>query len=295
MKIKNIVIFLNGNRGVAVLDYLLTQNLKISAVITSEASEFSHMSHKYKDLNVVVKSNVNDSESIEKLRSYESDVFIVAGFSSILKKELLKVPKLGVINLHGGPLPKYRGGSPLNWQIINDEKTIGVSLIFMNEGLDTGDVIAEGSFELEESDDIFSVHQKANKLFVELISKSFKEIEDSVLTVRTQFEGAAQYWVQRTPEESLIKWWELTARQVFNKIRALKPPYPSAFTFYNGTKVFLYDSLVPKTIVRGTPGRVVHIQGTGPYVICKDRAIIINDASIKLSGGICGYVPYVEE
>ena len=233
---------MNGDRGMAVLNQFLNEARGISAIVVPEHCTIFDEAEKYNSITILKITDVNNLENVNKLASYGSDIFVVAGYPVILKQQVLNLPKFGVINLHGGPLPGYRGGSPLNWQIINDEKEIGVSLIFMNEGIDTGDILGQRYFDLEELDDIHTVHEKANKCFVELLSNVLRELEDNTLKPISQNHSKAHYWVQRNNQDSFVDWRSVSARQAYNMIRALKPPYPSAFTYANNQKLFLKEA-----------------------------------------------------
>lgn len=283
--IDNIVLFLSGDRGINILNHLLQEGRNVTTVVVPEESVFWKISEKYSKQYLIRSTQINCNNIVHLLKSLNPDVFIVAGFPTIFKQAILNIPKFGVLNLHGGPLPKYRGGSPLNWQIINGEKQIGISIIAMNEGIDTGDILAQDFFDLELTDDIHTVHQKANSRFIKLVSDTLVRLEHNQINRKKQNEDEAQYWIQRTEQDGMINWNEMTARQVINLIRALKTPYPSAFT-YNKQKIFLYDAALPSKIIKGKPGKVVFLQNSGPYIICKDRAIFILSSSEKLKNGI---------
>ncbi|HLB43390.1 MAG TPA: methionyl-tRNA formyltransferase [Gammaproteobacteria bacterium] len=284
--IDSIVLFLNGQRGVVVLDYLLQEGRNVVAIVAPEKSVFWEIAEKYNKKYLIKETQINNSEFVKKLTLLNPDIFIVSGFQIIFKQPILSIPRLGVINLHGGYLPKYRGGSPLNWQIINDENKIGVSIIFMDKGIDTGDILAEEYFDLTDQDDIHSVHHKANIAFVRLVSQVLVKFENNKLNLKKQNQLEAQYWIQRSEQDSFIDWNEVSARQAFNLIRALKLPYPPVFTYINNRKVFLYEAVVPTEIIKGRPGRVVYLQGKGPYIICKDHAILITKSSEELISGM---------
>ena len=124
------------------------------------------------------------------MQKFEPELFIVAGFSEIFEEKLLDLPKFGTLNLHGGPLPKYRGGSPLNWQMINDEPDITISIIQMDKGIDTGDVLGEKTFSYSDEETIVDIHRKANKHF-SLLALSFRALE--MIICKEQDEQQASY------------------------------------------------------------------------------------------------------
>ena len=144
MKQLKINIFFNNNRGLGVYNYLRTKKIfKFKNIFLSKkflnqkiVKYLNQNGHKFK----IIKE-VNNKKIINLSKNI--DINLVCGFPYIFNKELLDTPKHGSINLHGGRLPKYRGGSPLNWQIINNEKYIGISIIQMDEGIDTGPILLE--------------------------------------------------------------------------------------------------------------------------------------------------------
>lgn len=283
--LKNIVVFLNGDRGVDVATSIIANGKDVRAIVAPETSSFwqgKHETEAFRSCKFFKDDAVNTLECHEFLHSLDSDLFIVAGFSTIFKKKILEIPAKGVINLHGGPLPKYRGGSPLNWQMINDEPEITVSVIQMDEGIDTGDVLGEARFSYKDEDTIHDVHIKANKHFIVVTNQVLDELEAGTSTPRIQDESQASYWMQRNPRDGQINWQTMTARQVFNLIRSLAPPYPGAFCFDGEQKITLQSASIPEMQIKGTPGRVVYIQGKGPYIACKDKALLVQaDRSLK--------------
>ena len=213
----------------------------------------------------------------------EPHVSIVAGFSQIFQKSLINLPTFGTINLHAGPLPKYRGGSPLNWQIINGEKYIGISLIKMNEGIDEGLILKEKSFLLKKRDDINTVHNKVNKLFPNLLASLLKEIFNKKEKQKKQIEKFARYWHQRSDIDGKINWSLMKSKQVHNLIRALTKPYNGAYTKYNNLKIRIYKSSISEKKFFGTPGRVVKIKNNNLLVICADYGLRIEDYKFEKS------------
>ena len=175
---KKIIIYLNGKRGILLLEQLLQSNYKDIIVFTSKRLIELNYYKKNFGLRVFEVTNVNTISHYKKVKNLNPTLSIVAGFSKIFGEKLINLPRLGTLNLHGGPVPKYRGGSPLNWQIIKGEKKIGISIIKMNELIDGGEIIKIKYFKLENNDDISVVHNKANKLFasmtLELLSIIFE-------------------------------------------------------------------------------------------------------------------------
>ena len=159
----------------------------------------------------------------------EYDLAVVAGFAYIFTEEEISRPKYGFINCHAGKLPEYRGGSPLNWAIINGEKRIHQCLIQMDSGIDTGDILYEASFKPGKNDTIDDLHEMVNRAFPQMVLMAVEELEEcGHMQSRPQLikGGVARYWPQRTAADSEIT-LDMPPAQVYNKVRACREPYPA--------------------------------------------------------------------
>jgi len=282
---ENIIIFISGERGIKTISELRKNNFKIDLVVLSKGFKFLGFFHDKIDLNIEKVKNVNDPEFIKKLSRLKPDIFLVSGFPQIFSKKLLSLPSRFTINQHAGLLPKYRGGSPLNWQIIKGEKNIGISLIKMDEGIDTGEIILEDNFFLANHENIYDAHFKANKLFAEMTIKALNLIKQNKIQFKSQNDKDAIYWHQRSPIDGKISWESSKAEDIVNLIRAVTEPYPGSFTFKENLKIIIYAAHIPEIMIKGNPGRVLYLKGKGPYVICSDRAILLTKYSFdKLEG-----------
>ena len=188
--------FLNGSRGATILKNIYKKNLfKIDKIIICKKNNKNLIEKKFSK-KIILLQNINSTKSFKKLNELKFDLFILAGYPQILKKKIFQIPKKMTINLHGGPLPAYRGGSPLNWQIINQEKEIGISIIKIDEGIDTGDIIEEKKFKLFKNDNIKTVHDKANKHFSEMLFKIIKKLKKGKIFLKKQ-KYKKKLWKQR--------------------------------------------------------------------------------------------------
>ena len=170
-------LFFNSVRGLKVFNFLKNKkDIKIQNIFL--AKKFLDKAV-YKDLKKrrvkFYVGNMSQLQTFLKTTKNNNDLNIFCGFPYIIKKNHYNLTKYGSINLHAGKLPKYRGGSPLNWQIINGEKKIGISVIKMSEGIDKGQIIEEFSFKLYEKDNIKIVHEKCNKIFPRITYQSIKK------------------------------------------------------------------------------------------------------------------------
>jgi len=173
--------------------------------------------------------NVNSEEFLELLQSKAADIAISLAFNQILRPQLLGKFPLGVINVHAGKLPEFRGRNILNWALINDAREIGVTCHYIDEGIDTGDIIRQATFPVTDSDDYGTVLSKAFELCPKILLESLKDIKDGVEARQQQpFEGS--YCIGRQDGDEFID-WSWSARRVFNHVRAITHPGPGARTW----------------------------------------------------------------
>ena len=233
-----ITLFTNNMRGVSCLKYFIKKKIKISDVIISK---------KNLDPRVITFLNKNNikfiliknlkNKKISKLLK-KTELGLVCGFPHIFKSFHFNKSKYGFINLHAGKLPKYRGGSPLNWQIINNEKYFGISVIKIDKGIDSGDIIFEKKFKLLNKYKIEDLHFITNNHFPKLLLKSmFKIISGKKL--KKQDKKKAKYFKQRGPQDSLIIPNKITFKKLNLLLRALSNSYQSPYFIYKNKKIFI--------------------------------------------------------
>ena len=277
---QNIVVFLNGTRGIKVIEELITFGHGISITVIPAKKQYDTVQKEIEKIGLrcLRPKNVNDNDIILNLKNFYPKLFIVAGFSTIFKNDLINVPEKGTINLHAGRLPEYRGGSPLNWQIINGETKATISVIKLDQGIDTGGVIQEQDILIDISTDINDLHNQANKIFPKLVNKVIDEIDKKEnLSCRSQDSKNAVYWHQRNDNDGHINFKKLDTTQVSQLVRALTTPYPGAWAFLEKKKVRIFKIEIPKFELRGVPGRICYVQSQGPYIVCKDKALLIKN------------------
>tara|TARA_B100000686_G_scaffold157771_1_gene165449 strand:+ start:237 stop:1100 length:864 start_codon:yes stop_codon:yes gene_type:complete len=240
-----ITFFTNNLRGIYCLKYLKIKKVQIKNIIISK-----------KNLNPKVIDFLNKNKikftTIKNLKSKKilqilnkTDLGLVCGFPHIFKEFQFNIPRYGLINLHAGKLPKYRGGSPLNWQIINNEKYFGISVIKIDKGIDTGDIIFEKKFKLLNKYKIEDLHRIANYFFPKLLYSSiFKLISGKKL--KKQNEKKAKYYKQRKPEDSLIYPSDTSYKKLTLLLRAMSNSYPKPYILYNGKKVIIKKIKISK-------------------------------------------------
>jgi len=277
---KDIFVLLNGSRGLGVVEALVAEGHHVAAMIVPEKMTSCDPIGLRLGVAIWRVADVNAPAFIADLAGRSPALIVIAGFSTIVKAPFLAIPRLGAINLHAGRLPQYRGGSPLNWQMINGEATAGLSVLFVGEGIDDGPVLREATIPIAATDTIADLHEKANRLFPKMVLRAIADIEAGAPRPKPQDEAAAAYWHQRSDADGAIDWRAWPAARVERFVRALTRPYPGAQCRRGGDIVRVFAVASPPLPLRGTPGRVCFIQGQGPYVVCADQAVLLTDYSV---------------
>ena len=179
-----------------------------------------------------VRKNV---EFIEEIKKLNPDVICVVAYGKILPKEILEIPKLGCINVHGSLLPKYRGAAPIQWAVLNGDKTTGITTMYMDEGMDTGDIILKQEVEIGEDETTGELWDRLSKIGGELLVKTLKEIEKGVAPREKQGDDFT-IAPMLSKEMAKIDWNKKTAQEIKNLVRGLNP-IMGAYTFLNGKKI----------------------------------------------------------
>lgn len=193
--------------------------------------------------------------TVDSIRKLSPDAILVVGYRKIIPNETLEIPKQGIIALHASLLPKYRGQAPLNWAIINGENKTGITMFFMDEGIDTGDIIAQKETAIMPDETIVEIKERIIKLAGELIKEYMPLIEGGTAP-RFKQPTEGTYGCRRIPSDSLID-WNKSAKEVYNLIRACEPSY-AAYTYFNGKKLFILKASIydGQTTYIGTLGQV---------------------------------------
>ena len=176
-----------------------------------------------------------NTEFIEEIKSLKPDVICVVAYGKILPKEILEIPKLGCINVHGSLLPKYRGAAPIQWAVINGDKTTGITTMYMNEGMDTGDIILKQEVEIGEDETTGELWERLSKVGGELLVKTLAEIENG--TAKREKQGEDFTMAPMLDKEmSKIDWKNKSAIEIKNLVRGLNP-IMGTYSFLEGKKI----------------------------------------------------------
>ncbi|MCM1388053.1 MAG: methionyl-tRNA formyltransferase [Bacillus sp. (in: Bacteria)] len=235
------------------------------------------------DIPVFQPLKVKDAEAVETLRTYGADVFIVAAFGQILSQEILTMPKYGCINIHASLLPKYRGAGPIQWAILNGEKETGITIMQMDKGIDTGDMLMQCALPIDEKETGDSLHDKLTKAGAGLIVEALEKIEAGDISPRKQNDADSCY--ARMLQKSMGKIdWEKDAVQIERMVRGLNS-WPSAYTSYHGKNLKIWESDVcgeDKTFANALPGTITAVEKDAFYVQTGEKTLKVT--SVQLEG-----------
>lgn len=225
--------------------------------------------------NINIIFSTSKSETHQIVKKYSPDLCFVNGWYQLFDGEVLRLSKYGFIGIHHSLLPKYRGGSPLVWQLLKGEKLLGSTLFHMDEGTDSGDIIAQVQIE---NDNLYiaEAREKLERLMINQLQKVWPSIIANTHLRILQNHKEATYCKQLSPEDGLIN-WSVSAKKIHQKIRAQSLPYPCAFSFYQKKKIKIVEADITKKIISGTPGVISSTdEETGyPIVNCGADGIIL--------------------
>lgn len=228
---------------------------------------------------VIAKNNFELAEVINKLRP---DVGLVCGWYRIVESSLLAKFPLGLWGVHNSLLPRYRGGSPLVWSIINGDQLVGSSVFKFEEGIDTGPLLLQVSVENDPSLNVSAILDRIQKLLVARLPEAWSLLLQGVASWSFQNETLATYSGQRIPSDGEID-WRNSAEQIHNFVRAQEYPYPGAFSYLNGKLLFLSETGVLPGVYIGTPGQVLRRSPDHVIIACgNDSGMFVK--SVNLDG-----------
>lgn len=207
-------------------------------------------------IEVLQPQKASDDYSCDQIRKMAPDLAIVVAFGQILKKNLLTIPDWGVINIHASLLPKYRGAAPIQWAILNSESKTGLTVMRMDEGLDTGPIILQREVPILQDETAGQLHDRLSLLAGQVIIKALTDMTNSQVKEIPQDDSLASYASKIERRDSLVD-WKQPATRISCLMRALDPR-PGAYTLLEGKQIKLFSStVVEKAGLDGVPGRVV--------------------------------------
>ncbi|MGN8800510.1 methionyl-tRNA formyltransferase [Candidatus Merdisoma sp. HCP28S3_D10] len=231
-------------------------------------------------LTVYQPKKVRDPEVIEKLRATEADVIVVIAFGQIIPKAILEMKQYGCINVHASLLPKYRGAAPIQWAVIDGEKESGVTIMQMDEGLDTGDMLLKGSVALAADETGGSLFDKLGALGADLCVEALDKLEKGELKPEKQGESPTEYARMLTKEMGCLNWQE-SAEKLERLIRGLNP-WPSAYTKLGDKTLKIWSAQVcERTDENAACGEIIDVTKDAVCVACGEGALKITELQLQ--------------
>lgn len=211
---------------------------------------------------VAVKHNIpvyqpeklNHSPELEEIINLQSDLIVTSAFGQLLPKSLLDAPKYKAVNVHASLLPKYRGGAPIHYAVMNGEKKTGVTIMYMAEKLDAGNIISQDEIDIKENDTVGDVHDQLAVLGTALLKRTLPTIFNGTNDSIPQDESLVSFASNISREDERIDWTQ-DAESIHNHIRGLSP-WPVAYTTMNDKNMKLWRSEIVRN-VKGNPGEIV--------------------------------------
>jgi methionyl-tRNA formyltransferase len=276
-----IIVFGYHDLGLACLQELLDQGANVVAVVThrddpGETIWFGSVAAlaASRDIPVHTPDDPNVPAFVEEVRGLRPDLIFSFYYRRLLSPALLAIPRLGAINLHGSLLPKYRGRAPINWALVHGETTTGVTLHHMDARADHGDIIAQRAVPIAIEDTALTLSRKITAAARALLAEVYPLIASGRAPRTPQDHAAATKFRRRTPEDGFAD-WSRSAWQIYNLIRAVTHPFPGAFTFWNGQRVFLWSALPPGTqACEEPPGTILGVGESRGLIVATGQGIL---------------------
>jgi len=223
---------------------------------------------------------IKEESAIERLREFDADIFVVAAYGKILSKEILEMPRYGCINVHASLLPKYRGAAPIQWSIIDGEKLTGVTIMQMDEGLDTGNMLFKSVVEIAANDTADSLYDKLSACGASLIVSALAAIEKGDIHPVKQDNSQATY--AKILDKTLGKLCFLKKSDEIERLVRGLNSWPGTYTYINGKMLKIWEVALSDMPVNGEPGTVHSVNNGRLFVNTGDKALEI--ISVQLEG-----------
>ena len=264
----------------------LIDNYNVIAVVTQPDKEvgrkheivYSPIKKKALEYSIKVLQPVKIRVEYEEIVNLNPDIIITCAYGQIVPEVILNCPKYGCINVHASLLPKLRGGAPIHKAIIYGYEKTGITIMYMNKGMDTGDMISKVEVKIEDSDTAESLHDKLQSASVPLLLKTLPLIVNGINKREKQNESDATYAYNVSREEEHVN-FNKTSKEVFNQIRGLNS-WPGAYATLDDKNIKLWSSKIGNKAYDVTPGTIVNLDKNGMEVVTKDGSILITELQV---------------
>ncbi|EQK42303.1 formyl transferase, C-terminal domain protein [[Clostridium] bifermentans ATCC 638] len=238
------ILFMGGHElGAKTLEHLINNNVNVVGVVVSKNDNdwyrgVDEVANKF-NLNLYEEKNINDQNFLNKIKSLNLDLIVCVNFDQILKKDIINLPTIGCINTHASLLPKYRGRAPLNWAMINGEEYSGVTVHFIDEGIDTGDIILQEKIKIDEDYYISDLLNKVKNIYPKIVLNAIRALESNNLNLIKPDLSKGFYVNKRSKDDGKID-FSKPSKDIMNFIKAISKPYPGAFLYHNNKKIIIW-------------------------------------------------------
>lgn len=285
MKDKKVVFMGTPKFSLNVLESLI-ENCNVIAVVTQPDKEvgrkheisFSPIKKVAIKNNIKVLQPVKIKEEYEDVTSLNPDIIITCAYGQIVPLAILNCPKYGCINVHASLLPKLRGGAPIHKAIINGYDKTGITIMYMDKGMDTGDMIAKEEVKIEDNDTAESLHDKLSAISVPLLMKTLPSIINGTNKREKQNDADATYAYNVSREEEHVS-FDKSSKDVYNQIRGLNS-WPGAYAVLDDKNIKLWSSSITNNKYDKTPGTIINLDKNGLCVATKDGSVLIKELQI---------------
>ena len=286
-----IAFFGSGGIAIPALEFLIKEKYNIVCFVTAQdAQKGRHLlasATPKKDialkhnLNVFQPQKISSEDARNYLKGLESDIFIVFSFGKILPKEILGIPKKYPLNIHASLLPKYRGAAPINWALINGEKKTGITIIRMNEKMDSGDIVLKNELNISSDDNAVTLDDKLAKLAPKALKEVLVSIENGTISFSRQNENEVSFAPKLKKEDAKIS-WDKPAQDIINQIRGLFS-WPGTFTLYKGKVLKIWNAGIVNIISKEKhhPGTIIDFDKDGIIVASKPGFVLIKELQLE--------------
>ncbi|MCG1008673.1 methionyl-tRNA formyltransferase [Salinicoccus sp. ID82-1] len=233
------------------------------------------------DIPLFQPDRIRNEDALDRIREIEPDLIITAAYGQILPKALLDIPRLGAINVHASLLPRHRGGAPIHRAIMEGDSETGVTLMYMAEGLDSGNIISSRSTPITDQDDTGTLHDRLSGIGADLLMDTLPDILQKKNDSIPQDDDLVTVSPNISKSDERID-WSKGAREVFNHIRGLSP-WPGAYTEYDGKRLKIYEARPSEGASGSTPGTIVDTTPDGIRVACGDGGTV-EITAVQLAG-----------
>ena len=232
------------------------------------------------NIEIIQPKKLRDEEIINKIKEINPDLIVVVAYGKIIPKSIIDIPKYGIINVHSSLLPKYRGASPIHSAILNGDKETGVSIMYIEEELDSGAVILQEKCEISDEDTLGSLHDRLKIIGADALGKVLDLIETGKVSAVPQEHDKATFVKPISKEEEKIDWTK-SKEEIHNKVRGLNP-FPGAYTSFNGEIIKIYEVEKTDSEYDGEFGEIVELRKkSGPVIKAGEGSLILKNVKVQ--------------